>query len=77
MKKYFHKKYKMIRKPTIGDKIKVKTKRKNILCIIDSIDTKYTHFKNDNGFGLTVNTNRIHSIMVQWYGAYFEYVSIN
>lgn len=61
-----------------GDKIKVVTKTKgNKLCEIDSVSERKIHFKNNSGFSLTVNTERVRSISKSWRGASFEYRSFN
>lgn len=64
-------------KPQVGDKIRVKTKLGDKLCKIDLINPQTIHFKNKNGFGLTVNADRITHKNNVWRGAKFEYVSFN
>lgn len=63
-------------KPQIGDKIKVITKNGNKLCIIVEILDNKIYFKNKK-FGLTVDSNRVNSLMNLWYQAKFEYISFN
>jgi hypothetical protein len=63
-------------KPQIGDKVRVKGKLFDRVCVIDYIDDSKIHFKNSN-FGLSVNPDRVTYVSTSWKGAHFEYISFN